>query len=140
MGAGMNYVAHGTPEMAIKAVWWYADRNRSLWKHLDNQLAMSKRSGSIITWHRQGILRGLPEPEEIQRNWQEAELILPLVSPDLLALYLSSDDHCVRAMEHVWERHRQGAVYILPILLEACDYDGSPFGRFLPLPDRDRPV
>ncbi len=136
----MNYVTHSTPEMAVKAVWWYADSNRSLWKYLDNQLAMSKQSGSIVTWHRQGIQPGLPEREEIQENWQKAELILPLVGPDLLALYLSSDDHCVKAMEQVWERHRQGEVYILPILLEACDYEGSSFGKLLPLPDRDRPL
>jgi hypothetical protein len=137
----MNYVAQNKPEVAVKAVWWYADRNRLLWKYLDDQLVMSKRSGLITTWHRQGIQPGKSEPEEIQEHWQKAELILPLVSSDLLLLYHSPDDHCVRAMEQVWERYKQGAaVHILPILVDTCDYGGSPFGSLLPLPGRDRPI
>jgi hypothetical protein len=52
--------------------------------------------------------------------------------------YLADDPW--REMERALKRHRAGEARVIPILVDACDWEHAPFGELKPLPNDRRAV
>jgi hypothetical protein len=99
-------------------------------------LAMLRREGMLADWVDQKILAGGEIDKEVSRQLDACDLFLPLVSPDFLNSNYCYDTEMKRAIE----RHESGAIRIVPIIIEPCDWKASPLKRFKALPRDGKPV
>lgn len=114
----------------------YSHADEALRDQLETQLSMMKRQGLIEAWHDRRILAGNNFEHEISANLESAEIVLLLVSPDFLASDYCYDLEMLRALE----LHRAGEATVIPVILRACDWHGSPFGKLNAVPRDGRPV
>ncbi|XXU80978.1 toll/interleukin-1 receptor domain-containing protein [Sorangium sp. So ce1151] len=97
---------------------------------------MLKREGLLQSWHDRRIGAGDEWAGQIDRNLDEAEVILLLVSADFLA-----SDYCFdKEMKRALARHDAGQARVIPVILRKTDWRSAPFARLLALPKDGRPV
>ncbi|WP_437586997.1 toll/interleukin-1 receptor domain-containing protein [Sorangium sp. So ce1000] len=113
----------------------YAAANEKQKDVLRKHLSALKHEGKVRTWHTGRIGVGSDRDAEIKARLGAAHLILLLVSVD----YLAADAQW-REMERALERHNAGRARVIPILLDACDWEGTPFSALTPLPSNRVPV
>ena len=74
--------------------------------------------------------------KEVQLHLTTAPVILLLISPDFLA-----SDYCYSVeMKHALERHEQGEVHVIPIILRISDWRRTPLNRLQALPKDAHPI
>lgn len=121
---------------AMKVFICYAREDESLLRTLEKHLWPLKRQGLIEPWHDREITAGSDWEEEIKKQLDTADLILLLVSPDFMA-----SDYCYsQEMTRAMERHEQGEVYVVPIILRHIYWKGTPFSKLQALPTDAKPV
>lgn len=108
------------------------DLRNQLAKHLENL----KRSGEIETWHDREIEAGTELDSAIQRQLEEADIILLLVSSDFLASPYIQDVELKRALQ----RHRERSAVVIPVILRPCDWQNSDLGLLMATPRDGRPI
>ncbi|WP_437484709.1 toll/interleukin-1 receptor domain-containing protein [Sorangium sp. So ce1014] len=113
----------------------YAAANERQKDVLRKHLSALKREGKIRTWHTGRIGVGSDRDAELAVRLDAAHLIVLLVSVDYLA-----GDAQWREMERALGRHNAGRARLIPILLDACDWEGTPFSALAPLPANRVPV
>jgi hypothetical protein len=97
---------------------------------------MLKREGKLTEWFDRGILPGGDVEKEIVACLAASDLFLALVSPDFLG-----SQYCYeREMAEAIGRHDTGSMWVVPIILEPCDWRASPLGRFKAIPRDGRPI
>lgn len=111
-------------------------RDEELRDELETHLALLKRSGAIESFY-EGCLSAGSRGEELLDRIDEADAILLLVSPNLMA---GADTNL--AFRRAIERHELGEVRLIPIILRPTDWQGaeSPFGNLVALPSAGKPV
>jgi hypothetical protein len=114
----------------------YSHHDEHMRDELEKHLAVLKRQGLVETWHDRRILAGNGLKEEIDQNLIESNLILLLVSPDLLA----SDYCCSKEMQKALEMRSQGVAWVIPIILDHCDWKNTPLKNLLACPQDGKPV
>ena len=82
-----------------KLFFSYSHKDEVLRDTLQTHLEMLRRSGAIETWHDRKIRAGEEFDGAIDRNMEEADVILLLVSSDFLASSYCFDVEVTRAME-----------------------------------------
>ncbi|WP_437998475.1 toll/interleukin-1 receptor domain-containing protein [Sorangium sp. So ce185] len=102
---------------------------------LRKHLSALKREGKVRTWHTGRVGVGSDREAELAARLDAAHLIVLLVSVD----YLAADAQW-REMERALGRHNAGRARVIPILLDACDWEGTPFSALAPLPPNRVPV
>ena len=119
-----------------KVFFSYSHADEDLRDQLEKQLALLRRQGTIEVWHDRRIGPGQEFGREIDKNLDEADIVLLLVSADFLA-----SDYCYeREMMHAIAMHEEGRAIVIPVILRACDWHGAPFGKLLAAPRDGRPV
>lgn len=113
----------------------YAPKDEAHREALEKHLTALWRQGLVTTWHEGKVAPGEAWELVISAHIDLARLVLLLVSADYLA-----DDPYWREMERALERHRAGEARVIPILVDACDWEHAPFGKLKPLPDDRRAV
>jgi TIR domain len=114
----------------------YSHKDEILRKELDKHLTILKRQKKIDTWNDRKIIPGQEFDKAIDDNLEIADIILLLVSPDFLA-----SDYCYEVeMTRAMERHEQSKSVVIPIILEPCIWQETPFGKILATPEDGRPV
>jgi len=104
--------------MAAEVFMSYSHKDEGLRDELEVHLAMLKRQGLISLWHDRRIDSGDYVHGEIMDAMKRANLILFLVSPDFLA-----SDYCYDVeVQTAVERHKSGAVKVIPIILRPCEW------------------
>jgi hypothetical protein len=122
--------------MLVKVFFSYAHRDESLRDELEKHLSPLRRSGIIEPWHDRRIVAGEEFDASISQYLETADIILLLISADFLA-----SDYCwEREMQRAMERHESGAARVIPVILHACAWQSSPFGKLLAVPTDGRPV
>ncbi|WP_438042619.1 protein kinase domain-containing protein [Sorangium sp. So ce128] len=116
--------------MAVHVFISYAPADRSHLEALEAHLASLKRQGLVSTWHRGRIGPGAMRDESIAAELSSAEVVLLLVSE----AFLASDSCYERELGRALERHRSGAARVVPILVRACDLEGTPLAELQALP------
>jgi hypothetical protein len=95
-----------------------------------------ERQGLVRSWHDREIGAGDLWKEAIDRNLQEADVILLLISADFLA-----SDYCFDIeMKNALERHAAGKALVIPVILRPVDWYGTPFGKLQALPNDGKAV
>ncbi len=93
------------------------------------------REAYLSEWAAHQIPLGTDTVQARQQGWENATLILLLLSPDYLA-----SDACYQEMLNALERQQQGEVRVLPILLRPCDRSAPPLATVRCLPDSGQAV
>jgi hypothetical protein len=108
----------------------YAHSDEKLFRQLETYLQQFKREGLISLWHNRLLAPGTDWAHSLDTHLETSLIILPLVSPDLLA-----SDYCDGIeMQHILQRHEARKACIIPIIVRPCDWSHAPFGRFQALP------
>jgi hypothetical protein len=103
---------------------------------LNKHLAPLRRTGSIETWHDRALTAGEYLDERIFEELNTSDIILTLMS----ASFIASDFCYSREMARALERHESGEARIIPIILRRCDWDDTPLGKIVALPEDAKPV
>lgn len=112
----------------------YAHEDRQWHDRLMAHLSVLRRQGLITIWSNREVHPGSNIKDEIFRHLEEAEIILLLVSADLLA----SDD--LSETERILERMERGEVRVIPIILRPTDWESTSFSQLVALPRNRRPI
>jgi hypothetical protein len=97
---------------------------------LETHLSLLQDQGVISGWHDRRIAAGTEWDGAINKNLEEAGVILLLVSADFLASRYCRDVEVKRAME----RHEAGTARVIPVILRSVDWHTAPFGKLEALP------
>jgi len=120
----------------IKVFFSYSHHDETDRNELEKHLTVLKRQGFIETWYDRRILAGSSLSQEIDQNLLESNLVLLLVSPDFL-----ESDYCYsNEMQKALEMRRQCSAWIIPIILEHCDWKNTPLKDLLVCPQDGKPV
>lgn len=120
----------------VRVFYSYAEQDEGYQKALETHLALMQRHGLIKPWHRRNIKAGSGLGEEVDRNLDQADLVLLLVSADFFA-----SDHCTNDVTKIKERQQTGKVTVIPILVRPVGaIDLAPFAALKSLPDNGIPV
>jgi hypothetical protein len=120
----------------MKAFISYSHHDESALDRLHTHLAMLRREGRIVDWFDREILAGAVLDKEITEQLETCDLFLPLVSPDFLASNYCYETEMTRALE----RHDEGEVRVVPIIIEPCDWTASPLRKLKALPKDGKPI
>jgi len=114
----------------------YSHRDEALRDELQTHLMPLQRDGLIESWHDRRIDAGDEVDGAIDRNLENANIVLLLVSPYFLASNYCYDVEMQRAMQ----RHEAGQACVIPVILNPCDWKSAPFGKLLAVPRDGRPI
>ncbi|WP_437282534.1 AAA family ATPase [Sorangium sp. So ce375] len=120
----------------IRLFFSYSHEDEALRDELETHLALLKREGLLQSWHDRRIAAGDESAGQIDRNLNEADIILLLVSADFMASDYCFDHEMMRALE----RHDAGQACVIPVLLRKTDWQSAPFAKLQALPKGARPV
>ena len=103
----------------------YAHEDDRLMKSFAAHLDGAVQDGMVAPWDDRWIPAGSDWKAEIDRRFLEADIVVPLVSPDFLASRFCMDIE----MPMVFERATRGEVALVPVVVRACDWQRTIFGR-----------
>ena len=129
-------VATQKPAGPIRLFYSYSHKDETLRDELEEALALLKRQGLISGWHDRKIGAGDEWKGAIDKNLEEAQIVLLLVSASFLASDYCWDVETKRAVE----RHAQGEAKVIPVILRPCDWHGAPFSKLQSLPKDGKAV
>jgi TIR domain len=114
----------------------YAREDRDMLDHLKKHLTPLERQGWINIWSDTNLNAGVEWEKELRRHLEKADIILLLISPDFMA-----SDYCYSTeMDRAIERHNEGSVQAIPILLRPTLWQYAPFAKFQMVPTNATPI
>ncbi len=120
----------------LKLFFVYSHRDEQLRNEVEIHLALLKRQGVISSWHDRRISAGDDVDKSIDTELENASIILLLVSASFLA-----SDYCYETeMQRALKKHDEGTAVVIPVILQPCDWQSSPFGRLRATPTDGKPV
>jgi internalin A len=121
---------------ALRLFYSYAHPDEHLRDELEIHLKLLERQSLIQPWHDLRIQPGVDWRQELDRNLEQADIILLLVSPSFIA-----SDYCYEIeMSRALERHQAGDATVIPILIRPVNWDAIPFSHLQALPTDLTPV
>ena len=114
----------------------YARRDSSFYEELESHLRLLERKQVINTWHEGRIRAGEKWAEIISAQIAEADILILLVSPDLLSTEFFWTPEFKQVQES--QQNKKGA--IVPILVRPCNWQDSPIAGIQMLPTDGQPV
>src|SRR5437660_10243118 len=103
----------------------YAKEDEQQLRKLETHLSMLKRQGLISTWHAQQIIPGANRAMVTDKQFEQASIILLLISADFLA-----SDYCYQIeMKYALERQESNRARVIPIIVKPCDWSHAPFAK-----------
>jgi hypothetical protein len=123
---------------AINVFYCCSDSNKDedLRQRLEKHLSLLKRQGVITTWDRRMISAGQEWEIEIDTRLNTADIILLLISSDLIY----SDYHWEVLVKRAMELHKTRQSRVIPVLFSTFDNWKSEFGNLKVLPEGEKPV
>src|SRR5205085_1249843 len=115
---------------AIEVFYSYSHEDERLRNELDKHLSNLKQQGLIVGWYDRNISAGTEWAYEIDAHLNTSQIILLLISPDFIASHYCYSVEMKRAME----RHETGEARVIPIILRAIEWKGTPFEKLQVLP------
>ena len=106
----------------IRLFYSYSHKDEELRKELEDHLSLLRRQVVISGWHDRMIGAGEEWRGKLDKNLDEAQIILLLISPSFLASDYCYDIETKRALD----RHDKVEATVIPILLRPVDWEGQP--------------
>jgi hypothetical protein len=114
----------------------YSHRDERYREQLVKHLASLIWQGAITDWYDRKVVPGKEWRDEIDQNLDTADCVLLLVSPDFLA-----SEYCYSIeMQRALEKHREGRVLVIPVIVRSADWRHTPLGDLEALPKDAKPV
>jgi hypothetical protein len=114
----------------------YSHEDARLHEALEDHLAGLRRARIVDSWSDGRILPGQPWRNSIQREMDEADIFLLLVSASFLASDFCYEQEMMRALE----RHQRGDAVVIPVLLRPVEWSTTPLAELQCLPRNALPV
>lgn len=114
----------------MKAFISYSHKDENYLERLKVHLAQMKREGIIAEWTDKEIHAGSSLDNEINNALATSEIFLALVSPD----YIASNYCYEKEFETAQKMQDEDQLMIVPIIVEPCDWQKTPFGKLKALP------
>jgi hypothetical protein len=114
----------------------YAKADRAYLDTARRHLRPLERQGLISVWDDTELLPGEDWDAAIRRELAAADLILFLVSADLLATDYIWDTEVQEAMA----RAARGEVAVVPVIIRSCGWEEAPFAKYTALPAKGKPI
>lgn len=122
--------------MDIKLFISYCHKDDEYREALETHLSLLRRNGEILSWSDRKIIPGQEWGGEISEALELADIIVLLVSADFI-----NSDYCYdKEVKRAIEKHENKTAIVVPILIRACDWHDSPFGKLQALPRGAIPV
>lgn len=113
----------------------YAHEDERWRKKLEPNLGLLRREGLIAHWYDRELIPSTQWEEEIKRRLQEAEIILFLLSADML-----NSDFIQRVeIPTAMELHKTNKARVVPVVVRRCGWQRH-FGEIQALPRGGRPI
>jgi hypothetical protein len=123
--------------VSVKVFISFAPSDQDLCRNLRDHLSLLVRLRMIVLNHEEVLTPDIHQWEEkASVAFQEAQVILLLVS----APFLASHQAWKEVIEPALDRHRQGSIRLIPIILRPMDCKGNPLEKLWSLPTDGRPV
>ena len=120
----------------IEIFFSYAHEDEALVDEVRRQLVVHERQGVIVKWHDRKIAAGDEWRSQIDDKIEQAHVILLFMSPHFL-----ESRYCYEIEGQIaLRRHSEGAARVIPVVLRACDWTASPFGKLQGLPRDNIPI
>ncbi len=117
-------------------VFSYSHVDELLRNELETHLTGLKRQGLIDTWHDRRIKAGQEFANQIDQHFENADIVLLLVSPDFIA-----SDYCYNIeMTKSLARHESKEAIVIPVILRPCDWHELPFGKLMAATKDGKPI
>lgn len=114
----------------------YSHKDEEICSDIERRLAALTPGNVTMKWMDRKILPGIGWKREIDRDLENADLILFLLSSDLLESRYFREVELRQAMS----RHKSGDAVVLPIILSSCEWKSSPLRILKALPYGGTPV
>ncbi len=114
----------------------YAHKDEEYKDKLYNHLSGLRNSGFINDWNDRQILPGQEWDDQIKGNLEAADIIIFLVSSDFMASNYINDNEIANSMQ----RHANGEVLIVPVVIRPCDLPSLSISKFQALPKNAQPI
>ena len=108
----------------LKVFVSYAHEDAEYKNELDKFLIMLKRNQQIDVWQDNKIIAGQDWNPEIKNALEDADIVIFLLSVDLLNSTYVWDTELATTLE----RRARGECVLLPIVIRDCPWTDSPFG------------
>jgi internalin A len=129
-------MSSGDPSSGARVFISYSHKDEGLREQLENHLATLRRNGVVSHWNDRKILPGQNWAAEIDQRINDSDIFLALVSSDFLA-----SDYCYeKEMKLALQRHGDGQMIVVPIILRPVDWHDSLLGALQALPKDGKPV
>lgn len=120
----------------MKAFISYSHKDEHYLERLKIHLAQMRREGLIDEWTDKEIHAGGSLDDTISNVLTSAEIFFALVSPD----YIASNYCYEKEFETAQNMKEEGKLTIVPIIVEPCDWQKTPFGKLKALPKDGKAV
>ena len=119
----------------MKLFYSYAHADEEYRNDLEKHLSTLKQDGLIDGWHDRKILPGTFFQREIDRNLEDADIIVLLVSSDFLA-----SPACQKETRDALDMREGQGTTVIPVIIRPCDWKSRDIGGLQALPKDGRPV
>lgn len=116
-------------EGAVSILYIYAQKDNKVCEDLKKQLTLLRRMKEIQDFGIDEILAGDLKRERVQQKLQQADIILLMVSPNLI-----QSDELYEQLEPAWKRKEEGALVVPIIIKPVPGWDKTKFNDLEPLP------
>jgi len=120
----------------MKAFISYSHKDENYLTRLKTHLAQIRRDGQLREWTDKDIYAGSQLDATISRELESSQLFIALLSPD----YIASGYCYEKEFKKALEMQKQGAMIIVPVICEPCDWLNTPFSEFKALPKDGKPI
>ncbi|MBE9103133.1 TIR domain-containing protein [Vacuolonema iberomarrocanum] len=114
----------------------YVQKDEVYLDELEIHLKTLVRQNLIASWSRKNLLPGAEAKAETIQKLEESDIILLMISPDLIA----SDDFWLEEMPIALRRHQTLVSFVIPVLLRRVDWENTPIAQLQVLPRNEIPV
>ena len=114
----------------------YSHEDEQYKRELDKHLAPLRNSGRAETWNDRKLEAGSRLNEIIQKELNESDIIILMISSDFLDSYYCHEIEMKKAVE----RESRGECKIIPVIVRACMWDETELINFLAFPRDGKPI
>ncbi len=127
---------NSTEQTPVKVFISYAHADEKHCNDLKDHLSVLLYNKDIEIWYDRHLIPGETWDETIREKLQTADLILLLVSVNMLkSRYILEVE-----LEKALQQRAAGTSIVIPIILKPCDWQDTPFSKFQGLPKDAKPI